>query len=120
MKKSILALLIILILAFFVFTACQEEGGLSIDDRIKEFVKDVNNNRNNACKNNFHPLSGFRNGDSNTVTTLGFPSGPTYSVGSISGSGKSRTVVINGVAPITRTFTMLEDGKDNWYIMTIY
>ncbi|MCL2294044.1 MAG: hypothetical protein FWC36_04175 [Spirochaetes bacterium] len=122
MRKNILILLVIfaLIASSILFTGCQEDKGLSIDDRIRAFVQDLNSDSDNI-RNNFHPSSAFRNSTRATFAgTWPFPGpGGPYSVGSISGSGSSRSVNIIGCIAGQWPFNMREDGRNNWYIDSI-
>ena len=116
MKKSILGLLIV-ILIFVFFTGCEEDkGGLSIDDRIKEFAKDLNNpDRTAMIKEHFHPTGSYSGMNDSTLKN-DFHKGSGY-YATTSGSGSSRSVTIYGPAAKPNwTFYMKEDGKDNWKI----
>ncbi len=116
MKKNILLLLAVFILIFSIFTGCKDNSGLSIEDRIKQFVSDLNkSDRSSIYKDNFSSSSPFYNGSESTLSQA-FPKGPSYSVSSISGSGSTRTVKINGASPDTWTFSMKDEGEDDWYI----
>jgi hypothetical protein len=122
MKKTGLFIVIIsLVLLASFFTGCKEEG-MSIDDRIKEFVGDLNDsNRNGIFKDHFHSDSTSYDGDA-ALAEDNFPllGGASYSLISITGSGSTRTVVINnGTSNATHTFTMQEEDEDDWYILSI-
>ena len=127
MKKITLILILLSAVSFlFLLTGCEEDSGMSIEDRIKAFVSDLNDSsRNGIFKEHFHPDStSYTNGSEATIEPV-FPNdgGETYTQTSISGSGSSRTVYIDctgddGVDG-NYTFTMKEDGEDDWYILSI-
>ena len=118
MKKTILGLLVLFIL-IFVFTGCQEKG-LSIEERIEAFIKDLNGTRLNL-KEHFSSSGAFAAANGTVLNSL-LPSGHSYGKDSISGSGSTRSVVIkkdgSNLAPFN--FKMKEDKKDDWYIESIY
>lgn len=122
MKKRILLLCAIIgtIILASMFTGCDENKGMSIDDRINSFVSDLNgDNWNQAVKDHFHPDSSQANSDKDTLEQ--YFNGNSFSIdGSISGSGSTKTVKIkrDGGNP-TYTFTMKEDEPDDWYIWTV-
>lgn len=119
MKKNILLLLAILILIFAVFTACQEEGGLTANERIDQFVKDLNSNSNSIGKNNFTSGTAFSMATRDYLASL-YPKTGTYSVTSY-GSGSTRTVTLNNGTSYTYTYVMKNEAKDgdDWYIVSI-
>ena len=123
MKKNILAILVIFVLIFSVFTGCKKkESGLNVNERIKAFVKDLNNPppRHGIYKKHFSSSSPFYNGDENTLK-VAFPPAKDYGV-SISGIRSTRSVTITGKARKSNwIFNMKnegKDGKDNWKIMS--
>ena len=131
MKKNILALLIIFVLIIPVFTGCQEETGLTKEERIEAFVKDLNNPlRSGIYKKHFNTTSTLHNLPDLTSITL-FPVAvqpQLYSVESIKSTLLSSilTVIIKGPfdssTKETFTFTMKNEGntgKDDWYIFLI-
>ena len=121
MKKNILLLLGILVLIFAFFTACQEEGGLTADDRIIQFVSDLNKDRNKAYKDNLassSPLQALGN-KAYADNSFGTATNLSASKSNISGPNTSKTVVITNAKYGSYTFTMKnegKDGKDDWYI----
>ena len=124
MKKNILALLVIFILILSVFTGCQKETGLSIEERIRAFVKDLNGPRLNI-RDHFHNSSSFSN-INNAVILTTFPLGSTYgvksisTVSSLSSSTRSVDITKSGSGDINGViFVMREEGKDDWYINNI-
>ncbi|MCL2480752.1 MAG: hypothetical protein FWF38_03465 [Spirochaetaceae bacterium] len=124
MKKNILVLLVICFLIFSFFTGCKEENtGLSIDDRIRAFLRDTSGqNRDSVCKDHFHSSSNWRGGNSGTLNTLGFTQlspGAFYTAGLIENTGSnSRKVRVDetGAAPFSKNFIMREEKKNDWYI----
>ena len=121
MKKNILAVLIIFVLILSVFTGCQKETGLSIDERIRAFVKDLNGPRLNI-RDHFHSSSSFSN-INNAVILTTFPFGSTYgviSISTVSSSTRSVNISKTGSGDINGViFVMREEGKDDWYIESI-
>ena len=122
MKKSILALLIIFVFIIPVFTGCQDETGLTKEERVKAFVKDLNNPlRSDIYKKHFaHSSPSYGWGLAESI--LSFPPSLNYSVASISSIGPILTVTITGASPAKWTFTMVNESKDkkgdDWYIFT--
>ena len=128
MKKITVILLLIAAVSFlFLVTGCTEEdSGMSIDDRIKAFVSDLNDlNRAGIFKENFHPDStSYVTGDAGTIEGAFAADGQDYFTTSISGSGSSRTVVIDGDQAShldygSYTFNMKEEDDDDWLILSI-
>ena len=95
-KLSIISVLFTIAVLVFLFTGCTEEdSGLSIEERIKAFVSDLNDsNRDGIFKEHFHPDSNSYSGDESDVHAA-FPNGATYIQTSITGSGSSRSVYID-------------------------
>ncbi len=126
MKKTLLILVIISLAAFFsMLTGCaEEEDTMEIDERIEKFVSDLNDsNRDGIFKEHFHPDASSYDGNEGTIVSP-FPNVGdgihSYSLTSLSGSGTTRSVVINnGVTSDNCTFTMKEDGEDYWCILSI-
>ena len=118
MKK--ISIILILLTTFFLLlfmTGCEDDSGMSIDDRIEAFVSDLNNsNRDGIFKEHFHSSSSsYSNGDEDAIA-VSFPNGTGYTVESNTGTGSTRTVTIKSDP---YTFTMQEDGEDDWYIKSI-
>ena len=126
MKNKAITILLILTAVSFIFlmTGCKEEdSGMSIEERIKAFVSDLNDsNRDGIFKEHFHPDSNSIGGSESTVHAS-FPNGATYVQTSITGSGSSRAVYIDSSdnsVDASYTFNMKEDGEDDWYILSVY
>lgn len=124
MKNKILFIALILLAVFFsMLTGCTEEETMSINDRIREFVTDLNKlNRDSVFKDHFHPDASSYDGD-DAVADDNFPNdgGEIYAVISITEtSTTTRAVVItDGSGTNACVFTMKEDGEDDWYIWSI-
>jgi hypothetical protein len=119
-KKILILLAIFALIVSMLFTGCQEESGLTIEERIREFVSDLNGPvPRNSIREHFHPSSAHRNISEQTLA-IAFPSNRNYFVISILGSGSSRTVRIGSATPESWTFAMREDGKNGWYISSFY
>ncbi len=121
MKKIILLLAVLAVILMVIsLSGCAQEDTMSIDDRIKEFVKDLNDsNRDGIFKDHFHPDSAAYDGNEDTVD-ISFPNGELYITVSITKvSSSTRTVIIGGDDTRTCLFTMKEDGTDDWYIWSI-
>ncbi|MCL2705633.1 MAG: hypothetical protein FWE72_05440 [Spirochaetaceae bacterium] len=119
MKKGILALLVIFILALSIFTGCQDDGGLTADERIKQFVSDLNKDRNKAYKDNCATGSPLQIMGNKDYADNSFGTASNLSVSSTSGPNTSKTVIISNSKYVTYIFTMKnegKDGKDDWYI----
>jgi len=122
MKKIILLLTVLaVILTVFFLAGCKEDATMSIDDRIKEFVKDLNgSSRDGIFKDHFHPDSDSYDGSDALVLEPQLPKGDIYITASITKlSSTTRTVLIGGSDTYTCLFTMKEDGADDWYIWSI-
>lgn len=127
MKKIILLLTVVfVIMMVFSLAGCKEDATMSKDDRIEEFVSDLNkSNRDGIFKDHFHSDStSYANGDEDSVDPV-FPNvsgGYSYKVVSITGDNP-KTVAItcsgDGVADGNYTFTMKEEDADDWYILKI-
>ena len=118
MKKiSVFLILLAAVFLLLFITGCAEDSGMSIDDRIEAFVSDLNDsNRDGIFKEHFHSSSSsYSNGDEEAIVAS-FPNGTGYTVESNTGTGSTRTVTIKSDP---YTFTMEEDGDDDWYIKSI-
>ncbi len=128
MKKILVISGLVLMVALFItISGCKDDDGMSKDSRIEAFVSDLNDsNRDGIFKKHFHSDStSYSTGDESTVNAV-FPNvsgGYSYSADSISGSGSTKTVVIDGGgdggADGTFTFAMDEEDSDDWYIKSI-
>lgn len=105
------------------FAACNpEEDTKSVEERISEFLSDIQSNNWGNLWTHIHPsnpLSSARTpGEWNPSP---FPAG-SYSFGGISGGGSTRVVnVVSAPGGSSETgedwtFQMREDGDDFWYI----
>ena len=124
MKKIILLLTVITItMLVFFLTGCAEEDTMSINDRIREFVSDLNLSNRDGIKEHLHSDCSVSNSANEAYWESKFTkTPPSYSVGSITETGsKTRNVVINGGVALGNTFsfTMKEEDSDDWYILSI-
>ncbi len=129
MKKITLVLILLsaVSLLFFLTGCTEEDSGMSIEDRIDAFVSDLNGSsstRAGIFKEHFHPDSYSYTGSEGTIDSAFETAGQNYSITSISGSGSSRTVVIDGDSVSTDygsyTFDMREEDDDDWLIFSVY
>ena len=116
-KTKVLGIILVIALPVFLFYSCSQDNdeAMSIPDRIDKFVRDVNNSPGNVWTN-CHPSAGMTNEAKPAVFwTTKFGSG-------FSLSSRTVTATVTGGLYIgqTITFTMLEDGANNWKIRTIY
>ena len=109
----------------FIITGCKEETGMSIDERIKAFVSELNDSNRDGLKEHLHndcPIVNTANeGHWNSFFDT---SSGSFSLGSISDAGSSkRNVIINSTDGSTTgdnyQFTMKEEDEDDWYILSI-
>jgi hypothetical protein len=107
-------------------TGCPEDlETTSIRDRIAQFESDINNNRSEAYKN-IHPDATQRDlykDPSQWNSDFGTPGTYTHSFPNPSITNNIATATISSsdgsLNGQTATFTMKEDGEDNWKILKL-
>ena len=126
MKKITVIFMLLTGVYLLVFlTGCAEEdSGMSIDERIEEFVSELNDTTRNSLKDHFHSdCAASSSSEAYWETKFANDSGQTYSQGAITSTGSTtRDVkIIGGLYDATDTFsfTMKEEDEDDWYILDI-
>ena len=123
-KTRKLVIIAVAALAVLLFTGCPvEDETTSISERIGQFMGDVNSDNYGNLWTHFHPASATYTAgrDANTWTPGTFSSGTDYTLGTLNISGSTVTTTISGgtFSSGALTFTMLEDGSDNWKIQSM-
>ena len=120
MKRYILLLLIAIPVVFIIF-GCNLNA-VSIDERISMFKQAMESENAGDMASHIHPDNSMK-GTLNTLPPWNPPlefSSESYSFGSISGSGSTRTAIVSSTDSAydseTFTFTMKEELPDVWYI----
>ena len=122
-KTGLFIVIILLVLLSSIFTGCAV-GGMGINDRIREFVSDLNKTNRDSIKEHLHSDCSVSNSANEEYWDEKFDNDgvQNYSVGSITETGsKTRAVKILGgmYDADTFTFTMKEEDEDDWYILSI-
>ena len=123
MKKiSAIALALVIMGAFF---SCELVEGVSIEERISEFMSDVNGGRYSDLYTHFHPSQTAQYSQikaSDYWNTPGFfPAGETYTLGAVIPLVDTVTTTISSdslYSNDTIIFTMAKDG-DDYFIKTL-
>ena len=112
MKRVFWILLAIVMMV--IISSCQNQETTSISERIAQLESDVNNDRSAAFQNIHPDASDFGASRSSGYWDAIFP-GSTYTFTIISISGNQAFVNVSTLG--SSTFTMKEDGDDNWKIL---
>jgi hypothetical protein len=118
MKK--LGVLLLALVLMGVFFSCELIEGVTIEDRIKDFMADVNGGRYSNLYTHFHPTQTVAYNqikDASYWNTPGlFPSGETYTLGIVVPLGETVTTTISSNGGLysgdSIIFSMAKDGDD--------
>ncbi|MDR3200869.1 MAG: hypothetical protein LBT68_05360 [Spirochaetales bacterium] len=120
--KFIFIVLCIILVSFVCYSCSQDDDDdetMSISARIDKFIDDLNNNSGNVYTN-CHPAAGqYNQAKSGTYWSQNFGTGVSLSGRATTGSTVTATVSGGNFSGKSITFSMQEDGTDNWKIRTI-
>lgn len=114
----------IVLISFFIFsifTGCTQEETMTIEERIRAFVSDLNKSNRDSLKEHFHYTQIARNLMNDAYWAPFVQEGGSYTVLSITETGSNtRSVRIDGGISQGSyyTFNMKKDG-DDWMIYSI-
>lgn len=119
-RSSLIAIFLLIVLTLFSVIGCNRDTK-SKEERVSEFLSDLNANDWTSLYTHIHPDNGFRNTakSQDTWNPDPFANGTSFSRTSYSESGSTVTVGIDSSDNFydgTWTFSMKEDTKDLWYI----
>lgn len=112
----------VIAIGVLLLTGCPLEDTTTVSERLNAFMSDVNREDYTSLYTHFHPLSSAFTARraAETWTPAPFARGETYQLGTISNNATVTTTISGGIwSGDSITFTMLEDGSDNWKIRSI-